>query len=209
MKFGKLRRGHWIGLAAATIFIFSVTTSWPTLWLQAPLIVDEAPRASDVIIVLGGGTRRGSDPLPQQVKDRLARGAEIYNYGYAPAVIVTGGLSRQSGLVEADAMEPHMINHLKIPSQTVFKERQARSTYENALYSKEIMKNHDWKTAIVVTSAYHTFRSCQVFRAFAMDVRCMAAPIDDHGSMHERLINLRSVVREYGAIIYYWIRGKL
>lgn len=193
-------------LIALGFFVF--VSGWPTQLLQFPLIRNEAPRQSDVIIVLGAGTRGGVDPLPVQAKDRLARGAELVAENFASSIIVTGGLSARTHHIEADIMAPYL-EQRSISASNIIREPQARDTYENALYSKKIMENHEWKTALVVTSPYHTFRSCRVFRALDIDVRCVAAPLNDRGVLKERILNLRSVIREYGAIVYYTVRGKL
>lgn len=190
------------------LLVVSVLTPWPALLLQAPLVVDETPQASDVIIVLGSGVRRGPDPIPTQAKDRLGLGAELFKHDLAPNVIITGGLSKKAKKVEADIMAP-FLEHLHVPAQNIILERGALSTYDNARYSKEIMDQHDWKRALVVTSAYHTFRSCRVFRKLAIEVGCVPVKLDDHGSMIERALNMRSVVREYAAIVLYWGQSRL
>ena len=44
------------------------------------LVVNQTPVKSDVIIVLGGGSR-----------DRVQRAVELFRQGYAPALIMSGG----------------------------------------------------------------------------------------------------------------------
>ncbi|WP_173918694.1 YdcF family protein [Halobacillus sp. Marseille-Q1614] len=41
----------------------------------------------------------------------------------------------------------------------ILEEPKARSTYENALLSKDIVKDNAFNSAIIVTSNYHSLRS--------------------------------------------------
>ena len=46
-----------------------------------------------------------------------------------------------------------------IPRDDLLTENEAESTYENALYSKDILLEHGFETALVVTSNYHMRRT--------------------------------------------------
>lgn len=209
MKRGWLRSRRWwagVGLGAGLAATLIVATPYPAELLAWPLTRSEEPVAADVIIVLGAGTRRNPEALPPQAMDRLRTAKTVWDKNLASTVIVAGGFSRRTEKVESKYMKPFLAS-LGVPAENIIEENQSLDTYQNAVNSLALMDRAGWDTAIVVTSSYHTWRGCRIFRTLGATVTCVAAPLDDHGSIYERWINFRSVIREYGAILYYWSRG--
>lgn len=101
------------------------------------LVVDEKPVKSDVIIVLSGG------------QGRLEKGVKLYKEGYAPYLLLTNGSEEQ--LYERALA-------LGVPTDHIFMEDKSASTLDNAIYSKEIMLEKHFKSAIVVSSNSHMRR---------------------------------------------------
>lgn len=199
----KLRKLYIASGIAALIGVLFFTTPWPTDVLALPLIRNEVPQPADVVIVLGAGTRRGPDPLPTQAKLRTDKGIELWRAGLAPTVMISGGKSKVTGLIESNIMAGYAIER-GLPSEKILLEEHSTSTRENAEESLKLMAERKMDTAIVVTSSYHTWRSCRVFRALKASVQCVAAEIHpDPENFYERMVNLRSVIREYGAIVLY------
>ncbi|MEK7537537.1 MAG: YdcF family protein [Patescibacteria group bacterium] len=205
--------------ALAVVAAWSVSfTTWPAELLALPLTVYQPPRPADVVIVLGAGARKHPssgkgqtrDPLPPQAKERIIRGAGLIQQGYAPAMIVAGGYSKQSGYVEAQLMKPFAVSRGIAPAQ-IIAEDQSKNTWENAVNSLAVMQRNGWQSALVVTSSYHTLRACAIFRKLQADVRCIAAPLNTipTDTVYERLTDFRSVVREYGALVYNLVQGRL
>lgn len=197
--------------ALVVVAAWSVSfTTWPAELLALPLTVYQSPRPADVVIVLGAGARKRGDPLPPQAKERIIRGAGLVQQGYAPAMIVAGGYSKHSGYVEAQLMKPFAVSRGIAPAQ-VIEEDQSKNTWENAVNSLAVMQRNGWQSALVVTSSYHTLRACTIFRKLQADVRCIAAPLSiiPTDTVYERLTDFRSVVREYGAMVYNLVQGKL
>lgn len=197
-------------LVILLVTIFTVTT-WPRDILGAPLTLHETPQPSDVIIVLGSGTRKkDSNFLPPQAEQRVAEGSLLYRQGYATQLIVAGGISPVTKLVEADLMAL-LAAADGVQADAIIKESNSRDTWQNAQNSLAIMKTNGWKTALVVTSPYHTRRACHFFRKQGADVRCIAAPYDlvPANSVYEKFMDNRSVIREYGAWIYAWLQKRL
>lgn len=205
----KISGGAVGGIIIALVPIFLFTT-WPRDVLQIPLVSHDQPRKSDVIIILGAGTRKGSDKLPLQAAQRLLSGADLYQEGYAPVVIVTGGFSKRTKLIEAELMQPEAVE-FGIPVENVIKENQSLNTWENATYSLAIMQKKKWTTAIVTTSPYHTWRACRMFRRQGADVVCVPAEysLRPPHTIYDRFVDNRAVIREYGAIILAWFQGRL
>jgi uncharacterized SAM-binding protein YcdF (DUF218 family) len=200
----------WIGVLAVGAAIFSFTT-WPRDVLQQPIMVDQPATAVDVVIVLGSGTRENDDNnLPPQAEQRVKKGVELVQAGYAPRLIVAGGLSPVTNLIEADLMATEAVAD-NLPAAQIYKEAESRDTWQNATNSLAIMDKQGWKTALVVTSPYHTWRACRMFWKQHANVRCVAAPyaLVPARSTYEKFMDNRSVVREYGAIIYAWLQKRV
>lgn len=102
------------------------------------LVIDEEPVQSDVIVILSGGGI-----------ERLVKGADLYEKGYAPYVIISNGA--EDNLYAG-------LKNLGVPDHAIILETKASSTTENALFTKELMEKHQFRSAIVVSSNYHMRR---------------------------------------------------
>ncbi|MFZ5642645.1 MAG: YdcF family protein [Bacillota bacterium] len=142
-------------LTAVIIGAVAVILFTSSLWLSAfgrYLVIDEQPAKSDAIVILGGET------VP-----RVAKGVELYKDGYGGLIIMSGGGRLTSRITEADLMRIEAVD-LGVSPDVVVLENKSESTYENAVYVKEIVLNRGIKSVIVVTSNYHTRRSRDIFR---------------------------------------------
>ena len=102
------------------------------------LIVNDQPIQSEAIILLTGGGI-----------ERHQKAVSLYKDGFAPLIIVSNAL--EDGIYES-------VIQLGVPRKDVIKETKADSTYSNALYTLAIMKEHNLKSAIIVSSDYHMRR---------------------------------------------------
>ncbi|KMY51901.1 YdcF family protein [Peribacillus loiseleuriae] len=102
------------------------------------LVINEKPVKSDVIIVLSGGGI-----------ERLEQGVGLYNQGFASYIMISNG--QEDGLYEA-ALK------MGVPIDSIILENHASSTTENALFTKKLMVEHQFHSAIVVSSNYHMRR---------------------------------------------------
>ena len=190
---------------------------------------------ADAIVVLGGGTRGGDSPRPMvevnEAGDRLLYGATLYRAGAAPVVLVTGGsiewLTPEGIGPEADDMSS-LMDLLGVPREAVMLESRSRNTYENALYSREMLAEAGLDTVLLVTSAMHMPRSVPLFEAQGLQVT--PAPTDylvsdaewQHlwrGGPTSTLVNLlpnveyltytTRAIKEYIGLVVYGLRGWL
>jgi uncharacterized SAM-binding protein YcdF (DUF218 family) len=115
------------------------------------LVLDEPPRKADVIVVLGGDSG-----------ERVEQAASLYRAGFAPYMLVTGGQLYRN-ISQAGVMKDHAVE-LGVPSDRIILENKAESTYDNAIYSKKIMEEHGFRSALVVSSNYHMQRVKFIFR---------------------------------------------
>jgi uncharacterized SAM-binding protein YcdF (DUF218 family) len=109
------------------------------------LVVKDNPSKSDVIIIFSGDNGA-----------RTIQGLKLYNEHYAPKIIMSGGTVYQD-LTMAKIMKEHAIS-LGVATDDIITEEEANSTYENIAFSKRIMEQHNYKSAIIVSSDYHMKR---------------------------------------------------
>ncbi|MCF6296982.1 MAG: YdcF family protein [Flavobacteriaceae bacterium] len=126
----------------------------------------------DVIIVLGVPATDDCNP-GSIMKDRIAKGIELFNLGYADRILFTGS-SVKNNCNEADVMAEYAILN-GIPETSILREKRAENTYQNAFYSVAKMKELDLISAAVVTSKPHVKRSCAVFSKFNIDFSMFGA----------------------------------
>ncbi|MCP3027929.1 YdcF family protein [Halobacillus sp. A5] len=135
----KFLRGFFLIPLFILIIVAVVLTIFGPKWL----VIEENAEPSDAVIVLSGN------------EDRLKHAAKLYEEGKAETIILSN--STESGTKPEEAMKAG------IEEEDIISEEQATSTYENAGYTKDLMKEHELKSAIVVTSNYHSLRSKLVF----------------------------------------------
>jgi uncharacterized SAM-binding protein YcdF (DUF218 family) len=128
----------------------------------------------DAIIVLGSPADSDGNPEPEQLA-RVTEGVREYERGVAPRLIMTGGPTRKR-FVDARVMA-RTAEAQGIPEAAILVEPEARDTMENACYSERIMKAHGWRSAEVVSSAYHLPRAGIIFDKMPMEWRSHAAPM--------------------------------
>jgi uncharacterized SAM-binding protein YcdF (DUF218 family) len=118
-------------------------------------------RPADVIIVLGHPANADGSPSPA-MQEQAALAAQLYQVGLAPALLFTGGAVHNEH-VEAQVMAGLAVQQ-GVPAAAIVTETQARDTFENARFCRQIMHQRGWQDAIVVTTPYHVRRASRIFR---------------------------------------------
>lgn len=141
---------------------------------------DPLPSAP-VIVVLGGGTRSNTASRPfsetNEAGDRLLYAAWLYKQGKAPHILVTGGSIEWRGPRNPEAEDMVSVLTLTgVPEEAIWLEPEARNTYENALFSREMLAARGIDTILLVTSARHMPRSLRLFERQGLHV--IPAPTD-------------------------------
>jgi uncharacterized SAM-binding protein YcdF (DUF218 family) len=152
------------------------------------LVFNELPRRADVIIVIDGGA---SEEL----------GIKYFHLGYAPCILFTRATDtiREQAIAEG------------VPTGRMILEDRADSTYENAAYSKTIMQQRGFKSALVVALNYHSRRTMlnflKVFKNTGTDFTFSAAadPGFNPTSWWTSGSNIRHILREYCGIASFYL----
>ena len=129
----------------------------------------------DTIIVLGTPSKLDGTPSVEQ-RERVLEGVREYKAGVAPRLIMTGGPAHNH-FVEAHTMAQFAASQ-GVPASDIFEEGQAQNTIQNIYYSSQIMHQHGWSSAEVVSSPYHLGRTSLILNTF--DLRQPAGSIDWH-----------------------------
>lgn len=154
---GKLKAGapKWF---KATFFIFLaiVFVFSSSLYLYGK--ADNVTYDEDAIIVLGAGLR-GSRPS-STLRGRLNAAYEYHKQNPDALIVVSGGKGHDEDITEAEAMEAYLVN-LGVPTEKIVKEEKSTSTFENFVFSKEILDGllgENYKIAYI-SNEYHVFRA--------------------------------------------------
>ena len=141
----------------------------------------------DVIIILGGD------------KERVPYGAKLYKSNYSDKIIISG----DNVIGKKQAIESG------IALKDVILEDKSTTTYENAKFSRSIMLQNNFTSAIVVSSPYHMRRASWLFGdVFKNDnITLLYSPVDNSWFKPEKWwtnkMEMYVVVEEYSKFIYY------
>lgn len=193
----------------------------------------EIPNA-EVIVVLGGGTEAPSYPRRfveiNGAGDRVLFAARLYKQGKAPHLLLSGGYISwlsQRGSTPAEEMAD-LMQLIGIPDEALWLQPRSQNTYEDALYSAEILRAKGIRKIILVTSAQHMPRSVALFEHQGFEI--IPAPTDYtvtesnwqdlwQPNLASQIINLlptadnlgltTSSLKEYLGILIYHLQGWL
>ncbi|MBZ5521839.1 MAG: YdcF family protein [Acidobacteriia bacterium] len=119
---------------------------------------DEARRA-EAIVVFGAAEYSGR-PSPV-FKARLDHAAELYNAGFAPIIIATGGAGDDLRYSEGEVGREYL-KALGIPDDHLIAETQSSDTAESARRVGNILHANGMKNCLAVSDGYHIFRIKQM-----------------------------------------------
>lgn len=180
------------GVAVVTLALF-----WLTLWSLPPiadamanslerqsayLSIELVPRA-DVILVFGGVMQPPRPDYPHAdlgaAADRVWHAARLYHAGKAPMVMLSGGRNdwQADWPSQAQTMAQFLAD-LGVPLDAMVLEERSRSTYENAIYSAELMQERGFTSALLITSALHMPRSEALLRATGVNFVSVATDFE-------------------------------
>ncbi|MEW5727761.1 MAG: YdcF family protein [Pseudomonadota bacterium] len=135
--------------------------------MHAPFPLFDGASLFDVAIVLGASARPDGTPSPAMAR-RVAHAVELARAGRAAHLLMSGGPVRHP-LPEAWMMRD-MALAAGLAPERVHVEDRSRNTIENARLSAPIVAARGWSRAVVVTDAFHAFRTSYVFRRLGLEV---------------------------------------
>jgi uncharacterized SAM-binding protein YcdF (DUF218 family) len=124
-------------------------------WLAAPA---GAPVSADAIIVLGGDGGA-----------RVIEGGRLYREGVAPWVVITG-MEESPDQARKQYLDwrVKVLEDNGVPHAAVREDRRSRNSWDEALHTRELMRQMQWKRVLVVSDPPHMRRLLWTWRrAFA------------------------------------------
>jgi len=190
-------------LSFSLVLLLALFFTYPFILNNAArhLIVQDALKPSDIILVLGGDDNG----------ERVDEAIYLYKKGYGKKLLMSSGpLAWQ--LTGAEWMKKQAVAG-GVPAKFILLEDRSLSTIDNAKFSLPILEKEKVKTVILVTSPTHTRRSKKVFdRVFkpaGIQVFCRPAQrnsfkLDGWWKRHE---DTQLVVWEYFSLVFYFMKG--
>lgn len=154
-------------------------------------------RTADVAIVLGNTVEIDGRPSAR-LQARLDKAVELYRQGTFPYVIVSGGIGVE-GFNEAEIMKRYLIRH-GIPEDNIFVDANGATTYHTARNAAQLMKEKQWRSALVITQYFHIPRTRLAVKSFGI------SPVYTAHANYFEFRDIYSVAREVIGYGEYLIR---
>jgi uncharacterized SAM-binding protein YcdF (DUF218 family) len=222
-------------IAAAALVLWVLGNSWVAEGLVRSLEWRYLPQTeyppADAIVILGGVTSPADFPRATAEigsgGDRLLYGAALYQQGLAPVIVLTGGnLPWTDAVTDSTDEMRELLVQIGVPEAAILTEDRSTNTYENAVFTRELVEPLGMDRIILVTSALHMPRSVPLFENQGFEVT--PAPTDYNATRSpgarpvvetwpDLVIGLfpsagalsatAAVMKEYIGIAVYWLRG--
>lgn len=192
-------------------------------WLMAPLEErfpppPELPAHVDGIVALGGAidaersVAHGMTSLNDDAERITAFVALARRYPSAKLVFTSGSaLIWGNGPKEADAAVT-IFAALGLDTSNILFEREARNTYENAIFSKRLAEPQPGETWLLVTSAWHMPRAVGCFRHAGWPVLAWPVAYKTGGGYNldlaSHLLDLERAMHEWLGLAAYRLLGR-
>jgi uncharacterized SAM-binding protein YcdF (DUF218 family) len=183
----------------------------------------ESGRAPDGVIVLGGAINpelskaRGAAEINASA-ERITAAAELARRFPNARIVLSGGNNSLINPVSTEAaVSKKLLEQLGVPSDRIVEEDRSRTTWENAVFTRDLLQPKPGELWLLVTSAYHMPRAMGAFRAAGFDV--VPYPVDwrtrgtsdafiPFETLGGGLSRTDTAVHEWVGLIAYWLTGR-
>jgi uncharacterized SAM-binding protein YcdF (DUF218 family) len=159
---------------------------------------------AQAIVVLGGGVHRGNgDDVPDTLGPATLERLDFAVHAYRQLklkIAVTGGKPDGATTAEAALMKAALEGDFSLPVTWV--EAQSRNTFENALYTKQLLQADHITTVVLVTHAWHMRRALWSFERVGLHAIPYPAPLtyEQSDRADDYLPNMRALQESYHAL---------
>lgn len=218
--------------ASGTVFAFMILalSAWTSVGAMMLNPLEERfaraslPEKVDGIVVLGGGFEgainlvRGGYELNAS-GDRMVETAVLARRFPEARIVVSGGTGELILDGEGDATTaPRLLNALGVSADRLILENKSRNTYENAVFTREMVAPKPGETWLLVTSAFHMPRAKALFDKAGFAT--VPWPVDYRTSGREGVGLFRDnaadslqattmAIREWIGLFAYWLSGRI
>ena len=149
----------------------------------------------DAVVILGAKVRNSGPSL--SLISRMDAAILAAKHSPNAKLVLSGGRGSDEPMSEAQAMYDYLTLQ-GIDKQRLVLEDKSSNTIENLTYSMAKMpQSNRW---LIITNDYHAYRACMFADALNINAICHGAPAPSH-------VALKLRIREYIAILYYWLLG--
>jgi uncharacterized SAM-binding protein YcdF (DUF218 family) len=146
------------------------------------------------IVVAGASVWRGGEPSKALSRRTLA-GVELWREGYAPRLVLTGGIG-DNGPAEAE-VAAELARKNGVPAAALVIENRSHTTEENARFTRLLIGD---ASVLVVTDAYHVLRSELIYRREFRSSAVVGLPLGKY-------VPLSTALREVPALLWFFVRS--
>jgi len=225
--FGRRRLAASGSMLAFLILALSAWTSLGAMMLnplEERFAKPPLPQKVDGIVVLGGGFEgainlvRGGYEL-NSGGDRMVETAILARRFPEAKVVVSGGTGELFLDGEGDAdTAPRLLGALGVSADRLILENKSRNTYENAVFTRQMVAPKPGETWLLVTSAFHMPRAKALFDKAGFPT--IPWPVDYRTSGKEGIGLFRDnpadslqvttmAIREWIGLAAYWLSGRI
>ena len=201
----------WLVLFFSSSTWFFQLFSWPLKqWTPS-----SRKSMADVIVVATAGVHESGAPSPGSTI-RAHAAAQLYLEGWAPLILVTGGIVTKpsEGQIAAKGMRI-ILRGMGIPDENVLIEHKSVDTHMNSTKSAEILNARQLKKILLVTHDYHLLRLSLTFQQLGFEIIPYAADIPTLKKSTswwqifdwENFNKLQTYAHEYIGLLAYKVRG--
>ncbi len=226
----KRREGRWrlwlvtipfVGLFLISVPVVAYGLLGSLEWQYPPR--DDLPEGTQAIVVLSGGfapvdPTRPEAELYSDSWQRCAHAARLHAQKKDCPVLVTGGEDPSApGPTCARVMRDFLVKW-GVPASDILVEDKAQSTYENAVYSCQLLRARDLRQIVLITDAAHMGRALGCFRGQGVEAVPSACRYGTRDFTFQALALLPSpgaaqssgrVFYEWLGLAWYWLRGRM
>lgn len=159
---------------------------------------NKANGTNDYLIILGAKVKPGGIPS-LSLRNRLDEAASYLKQHQHVSAIVSGGQGADEDQTEASVMHDYLIAQ-GIAADRILLEDQSTSTYENLLFSKELLPA-DTTHITIVSNDFHLKRATLLANKLNLQADVIAAPTP-------KVVEAKSRLRERAALLKTYILGQ-
>lgn len=145
--------------------------------------VDEKQK-SDVAIILGAATDKNG--VSAVYRERMNHGIWLYQNDYADYIIVTGGKAEGAEFSDSYYAKQYALSR-GVPEDVILMEEQSKITQENIKYAKEIMKEKELKTSLLVSDPLHMKRAMLIAKNYGINAVSSPTPSSKYQSWKTKI----------------------
>jgi uncharacterized SAM-binding protein YcdF (DUF218 family) len=128
---------------------------------------------ADAIVVLGAAAY---DTRPSPVfTERIRHGIDLYERGYAPTLVFTGGYGNGARFSESQVARTFALR-AGVPDEAILIETLSRTTRQNLSRSRDLLSERGLQRVIVVSDPLHMARALRLCHELGIDARGSPTP---------------------------------